>query len=319
MPDNTNPLLVLEHLSREFSVEKKQLYAVRDVSLTINRGECLGIVGESGCGKSTLAKMVIGSLPPTSGTVSLDGTNVWALKGRERRRFRRRIQMVFQDPVSSFNPRMTIGTYLCEPLVNYEKWPKARAMEEAKRLLGEVELPEEFVTRYPHQLSGGQLQRVAIARAIAISPELLVCDEATGALDVSIQNQIVRLLVRLQNDHGISCMFIGHDLSLVRSASQRIAVMYLGSVAEILESETLVQEARHPYTLALLDAVFEVYGDQNKEIHLLTGDPPSPLNLPPGCPFAGRCERCKEICRREKPPLVSLGPSHQVACHLVQH
>ena len=298
-------------------MDRHKLYAVRGVSLQLESGECLGIVGESGCGKSTLAKMVIGSLPPTGGVVELDGTDVWSLRERERRNFRRHIQMVFQDPASSFNPRMTIGDYLCEPRINYDRVPKKQAIDEAKSLLGKVDLSLDFFDQYPHQLSGGQLQRVAIARALAISPDLLVCDEATSALDVSIQNQIVRLLVRLQKEQEFGCIFIGHDLSLVRSISHRIAIMYLGRVVEILGSEHLVEEARHPYTRALLDAVFEVGGDRNREVCLLEGDPPSPLVLRSDCPFAARCPQCAERCLHEEPEFREIAPGHSVACHFV--
>ena len=215
MPNN-EILLDVSHVSKQFPVKKRQLHAVSDVCLTLSRGEMLGIVGESGCGKSTLAKMIVGSLPVSSGSMSLDGVDYTALKGREKRVFRRRIQMVFQDPLSSFSPRMRIGAYLCEPRRNFDHIPKEQAMVEAEALLAQVGLPADFISRYPHELSGGQLQRVAIARAIAIHPDLLLCDEATGALDVSIQNQIAQLLVRLTEEQNIGCIFIGHDLAFVR-------------------------------------------------------------------------------------------------------
>ena len=225
-------LLEVSHVSKIFPVKKQQLRAVLDVSFTLEKGELLGIVGESGCGKSTLAKMLVGSLPVTSGTMKLSGEEYTKLKGKEKQAFRRKIQMVFQDPLSSFSPRMKIGTYLAEPRRNFDHVPKQQALAEAEKLLEKVGLPRDFAVRYPHELSGGQLQRVAIARAIAISPGLLICDEATGALDVSVQNQIAQLLVNLIEEQNMGCIFIGHDLALVRSVTQRIAVMYLGRIVE---------------------------------------------------------------------------------------
>ena len=239
-------LLEVSHVNKEFPVKKQRLHAISDVSFALHKGELLGIVGESGCGKSTLAKMLVGSLPVSSGKMELSGVDYAALKGKEKRAFRRKIQMVFQDPLSSFSPRMKIGTYLAEPRRNYDKVSKQQAFAEAEQLLEKVGLPRDFLVRYPHELSGGQLQRVAIARALAIHPELLICDEATGALDVSIQNQIAKLLVELVREQNMGCIFIGHDLALVRSVTQRIAVMYLGRIVELLDSEDLAVSCRHP-------------------------------------------------------------------------
>ena len=311
---NNDIMLQVRDLCKEFPVKKRKLYAVSGVSFDVRRGESLGLVGESGCGKSTIAKMVAGSLPVSSGSIMLEGVEYTKLKPREKRTFRRNIQMVFQDPLSSFSPRMKIGTYICEPRVNYDKISKHAAMEEAKALLEKVGLPADFTERFPHELSGGQLQRVAIARAIAIDPKLLICDEATGALDVSIQNQIAKLLVELVEEKNIGCLFIGHDLALVRSVTQRIAVMYLGRIVEFLDSEDLETNCRHPYTKALLASIFDVYCDQNKEIDLVTGEPPSPLNVYTGCPFAQRCEYCSERCKKEIPALTEVAPGHTLAC-----
>ena len=308
-------LLEVSHVNKEFPVKKQRLHAVSDVSFALHKGELLGIVGESGCGKSTLAKMLVGSLPVSSGKMELSGVDYAALKGKDRRAFRRKIQMVFQDPLSSFSPRMKIGTYLAEPRRNYDKVSKQQAFAEAEQLLEKVGLPRDFLVRYPHELSGGQLQRVAIARALAIHPELLICDEATGALDVSIQNQIAKLLVELVREQNMGCIFIGHDLALVRSVTQRIAVMYLGRIVELLDSEDLEVSCRHPYTRALLNSVFDVYCDQNEEIQLLQGEPPSPLQMPEGCPFAPRCPKCTEECRRQIPVLRTIADGHDVACH----
>ena len=296
-------------------MKKQRLHAISDVSFALHKGELLGIVGESGCGKSTLAKMLVGSLPVSSGKMELSGVDYAALRGKEKRAFRRKIQMVFQDPLSSFSPRMKIGTYLAEPRRNYDKVSKQQAFAEAEQLLEKVGLPRDFLVRYPHELSGGQLQRVAIARALAIHPELLICDEATGALDVSIQNQIAKLLVELVREQNMGCIFIGHDLALVRSVTQRIAVMYLGRIVELLDSEDLEASCRHPYTKALLDSAFDVYCDQNEEIQLLQGEPPSPLQMPEGCPFAPRCPKCTKECRRRIPVLRTIEDGHDVACH----
>lgn len=311
---NDAALLRIEHICKSFPVKRKRLQAVSDVSLAVQKGEILGIVGESGCGKSTLAKMIVGSLPATSGEIWLEDTEYSQMKSREKRHFRRNIQMVFQDPLSSFSPRMKIGTYLCEPRRNYDHIPKAQAMREAEALLEKVGLPREFVGRYPHQLSGGQLQRVALARALAIHPKLLLCDEATGALDVSIQDQVAKLLVKLVEQQNIGCIFIGHDLAFVRSVTNRVAIMYLGRVVEILDSENLEQESRHPYTKALLNSVFDVYCDQSQQVGLLQGEPPSPLELPKGCAFAQRCSRCQARCHQEQPELQAIAANHLLAC-----
>lgn len=311
---NHEILLEVEHLEKSFPIKRRRLNAVADVSFSLSRGEILGIVGESGCGKSTLARMLVGSLPASGGNIRLMGKDYTHLKGREKRQFRRNIQMVFQDPLSSFSPRMKIGDYLCEPRRNFDGISRKMAMQEAQTLLKKVGLSEDYIHRYPHELSGGQLQRVAIARAIAIEPALLICDEATGALDVSIQNQVAKLLVQLVEDKNIGCIFIGHDLALVRSVTQRIAIMYLGRIVELLPSEDLENNCRHPYTRALLDSIFDVYCDPEKEVSLLQGEPPSPLEQTAGCGFAGRCPYACEKCRSQRPELQAVDESHLIAC-----
>ena len=311
---SSEPLLKITDVCKEFPVKKQTLYAVSDVSLTLERGESLGLVGESGCGKSTLAKMVAGSLPITSGSITLDGVDYTKLPKKEFRQFRRNIQMVFQDPLSSFSPRMRIGKYLCEPRVNYDHVSVETAMKEAIELLEKVGLPAEFTDRYPHELSGGQLQRVAIARAIAIDPKLLICDEATGALDVSIQNQIAKILVDLVEERNIGCLFIGHDLAFVRSVTQKTAIMYLGRVVEYLSSETLEQECAHPYTKALLGSILDVYCDQKDEIAAMSGEPVSPVGKQEGCPFAKRCPNCTALCKSSIPKLEPVNADHKLAC-----
>ena len=298
-------------------MKQGNLRAVEDVSFFLDEGELLGIVGESGCGKSTLARVISGALPPTSGETKLNGVDYYRLKGTQRRAFRRNIQMVFQDPLSSFSPRMRIGTYMIEPMRNYQRTPKGEALARAAELLERVGLTAEYLSRYPHELSGGQLQRVAIARAIAVDPPLLICDEATGALDVSIQNQIAKLLVSLVEEKNIGCVFIGHDLALVRSVSQRVMVMYLGRIVEILKSERLEQESVHPYTRALLDAVLDVYCDPREPLRLLQGEPPSATRRFEGCAFSARCPRCAARCKEERPGLRALDGGHWVACHAV--
>ena len=313
---NDTILLEVKNLNKTFPVKKEKLYAVSDVSFSLKKGECLGIVGESGCGKSTVARMIAGIIPVSGGEVLLEGEAYMNLKGSEKRRFRRNIQMVFQDPLSSFSPRMKVGTYLMESRRNFDGISKENGLKEARKLLLEVGLPEDFVNRYPHELSGGQLQRVAIARAISIQPKLLICDEATGALDVSIQNQIAKLLVKLVEEKQISCLFIGHDLALVRSVSQRIAVMYLGNLVETLPGSELSSKAMHPYTKALMGAVLDIHMDFSKPIESIESEAPSPLDLPKGCPFQGRCEQCMDICKKEKPQMTEVEPGHQVACHL---
>ena len=309
-------LLEVSHVNKKFPVKKQRLHAISDVSFALHKGELLGIVGESGCGKSTLAKMLVGSLPVSSGKMELSGVDYAALKGKEKRAFRKKIQMVFQDPLSSFSPRMKIGAYLCEPRVNFDRISKRQALREAEEMLEQVGLPREFLCRYPHELSGGQLQRVAIARALAISPALLLCDEATGAPDVSIQDQVAKLLVRLVAERNMGCIFIGHDPALVRCVTHRIAVMYLGRIVELLPSEALGDACRHPYTQALLQSIFDVYCDPQKPIRLLRGEPPSPMEIGRGCPFAPRCDRRMPRCEQEPPRLEAIGPEHSVACHL---
>ena len=313
MQDN-NILLEVKNLNKTFPVKKEKLYAVNQVSFSLKKGECLGIVGESGCGKSTLARMIAGITPASGGEILLERLDYINLKGAQKRHFRKNIQMVFQDPLSSFSPRMKVGAYLMEARRNFDGISKSEGLKEAGELLQEVGLPPEFVSRYPHELSGGQLQSVAIARAISVQPKLLICDEATGALDVSIQNQIARLLVKLVEEKQIGCLFIGHDLALVRSVSQRIAVMYLGRIVEILESETLGNKAVHPYTRMLLGSIFDVYCDQNEEIAAPKGEPPSPLKIRKGCAFAERCRWCSEKCRENVPALQEIELGHKVAC-----
>jgi oligopeptide/dipeptide ABC transporter ATP-binding protein len=304
----------IEGLSKRFTASAglfsrpRSLMAVRDVSLDIKRGEVVGIVGESGCGKSTLARLVLRLIEPTSGEVTLDGTNLGSLSASELRLMRRRMAMVFQDPYSSLDPRYTIAEVLAEPfrVQGHKVTPEAiGAMLEA------VGLPAATAQRHPHQLSGGQRQRVGIARALALSPDFVVLDEPTASLDVSIQAQIIELLSGLRQTLGLTYLFISHDLGLVRYFCDRIVVMYLGSVVEILPDART--EPRHPYTRALMDSVFAPDPAKRRSIAPLSGEIPSPFNLPPGCPFASRCERKTDSCLSNRPDLVQ-ADGHALAC-----
>ena len=316
MSEERLPLLEIRKLSKQFALEGgRKLTAVDNVSLELYSGQSLGIVGESGCGKSTLAKIVAHLESVTSGNILYKKSDITHLKGEELRQNRRKLQMIFQDPSASFNPRMRIGDMVSEPPLNFKLMNKREALEETKKLLTLVGLPEDFMSRYPHQLSGGQKQRAAIARALSLKPEILVCDEATSDLDVSIQAQVVQLLVDLQKERGLSYIFIGHDLALIRNISHRIAVMYLGRIVEVIDSEKLTTEAVHPYTKALLASVFSVK-KRNAEIEIIQGDPPSPAEILPGCSFNSRCTECEAKCLREKPIMKRIGINHFAACHL---
>ncbi|WP_320075306.1 ABC transporter ATP-binding protein [Eubacterium maltosivorans] len=294
----------------------RTLKACDSVSLTARCGETLGIVGESGCGKSTFVKMLVQLEKPTSGAIYFRGKDIAGFSGEAARQNRRHIQMVFQDPAASFSPKMRVGDIITEPLMNFGMITRKQRMEKAAALLEMVELDADFMSRYPHNMSGGQLQRVGIARALALNPEVLVCDEATSALDVSIQKKIVALLTRLQREKNIAMLFICHDMALVQSLSHRLAVMYLGSIVETVPGWQLCEAAMHPYTQALLGSVFSLHMDCCQKIETIDGDPPSPLDLPPGCPFAGRCQKCMPVCKTNKPVLKDVAPGHQVACHL---
>ena len=294
-------IMQVKNITKKFPANNNRfLTACDDVSLNINAGETVGIVGESGCGKSTLVKTIMNMHAPTSGEVIFHNQDITKLTGEKRRQNCRHIQMVFQDPTAAFNPKMKIGNIICEPLLNFNLIKKSQMKEKAQELLRLVELPDDFVYKYPNNMSGGQRQRVAIARALALEPEIIVCDEATSALDVSVQAKIIELLVKLQREKNITYIFICHDLALV----------------SLFDGNKLT-EAKHPYTKALLKAVFSLDNKQNKNIETLSGDIPSPLDLPKGCPFQNRCKYCKDICKQEKPKLKEISTNHYVACHLV--
>ena len=311
-------IMSIENLTKKFPVSGgKFLTACDNISFHVRKGETIGIVGESGCGKTTLLKAIMNMQLPTSGRIIFHGKDITKLTGEEKRQNYKHIQMVFQDPTAAFDPKMRIKDIVCEPLINFDLISRADVETKARELLAQVDLPPDFVHRYPHNMSGGQRQRVAIARALALEPEVIACDEATSALDVSVQDTIVKLLVKLQREKGITYIFICHDLALVSMFSHRIAIMYLGNMMEKIDGDKLNQ-ARHPYTRALLKAVFSTNQENNQYIEILPGEIPSPLDMPSGCPFRNRCVHCQDLCTKEKPAFRELDDNHFVACHYPQ-
>jgi oligopeptide/dipeptide ABC transporter ATP-binding protein len=290
------------------------LRAVEDVSLTLAQGETLGIVGESGCGKTTLGRMVLRLLEPSAGAIRFDGRDITHLTQAELRPLRAAIQVVFQDPFSSLNPRLRVREIIGEPLRNLG-WPRERIAARVAEVMAIVGLPAEYATRYPHAFSGGQRQRIGIARALAPSPRLIVCDEAVSALDVSIQAQILNLLKDIQDRFGLALLFISHNLAVVRHLSHRIAVMYLGRIVELAPEESLFDRPLHPYTVALISAVPEPDPVLARRPVPVEGELPSALAPPPGCAFHPRCPAAQDRCRRELPELVESAPRHFVRCH----
>ena len=317
MSDTHELILEAKHITKKYPASNhRTLTANNDVSLNIYKGQTLGIVGESGCGKSTFMRMVVPLEQPTEGEILFHGKDITKLKGEELRLHRQNIQMVFQDPAAAFNPKMKIMDIICEPLLNFNRIKKSEKEATARKLLEMVELPGDFATRYPNNMSGGQRQRVGIARALALEPEIILCDEATSALDVSVQKTIIELLVKLQKEKDIAFGFICHDMALVQALAHQVAVMYLGNIVEVLPGNKVANHAMHPYTQALIGAVFDLNMDFDKPIESIESEAPSPVDVPPGCPFQNRCEKCMARCKEERPSLVQTEENHQVACHL---
>jgi oligopeptide transport system ATP-binding protein len=319
-------LLRVENLKVHFPIRRGVLQrqvgavkAVDGVSFEVRKGETLGLVGESGCGKSTTGRAILQLYRPTAGRVFFEGEDLTALRGEDLRRKRRRMQMIFQDPYASLNPRQTVAEIVGEPLEVHGISSGKERDDQVQNLLRIVGLNPQYSKRFPHEFSGGQRQRIGIARALALSPSFIVCDEPISALDVSIQAQVVNLLEDLQKELGLTYLFIAHDLSMVRHISDRVAVMYLGHLMEMTERTELYHNPLHPYTQALLSAVPvpDPYVEERRQRIILTGDPPSPANPPKGCPFNTRCPLAMDICRDKEPEWRAVSPGHHVACHLV--
>ncbi|BES64502.1 dipeptide ABC transporter ATP-binding protein [Gottschalkiaceae bacterium SANA] len=318
------PLLEVKGLTKHFPVEqgflskgKKVVRAVDDLSFAIAPGETLGLVGESGCGKSTTGKLIVQLLEPTAGQLFFEGKNITNQSGRERRALARDIQIIFQDPYASLNPRMTVEQIVTEPMKLHLNLGKKELEQEVLRLMNTVGLPSFYRNRYPHEFSGGQRQRIGIARALALKPKLIVCDEPVSALDVSIQAQVLNLLDDLQEEFGLTYLFIAHGLNVIRHISDRVGVMYLGNMMELAPAKPMYANPLHPYTQALLSAVPIPDPKAVKNRILLEGDVPSPINPPSGCRFHTRCRYATERCKLEVPVLQEVEPEHFVACHLM--
>ncbi len=319
------PLLEVKNLTKSFDInggffsrKVGEVRAVDNLSFSVYEGEVLGIVGESGCGKSTTGKAILRLIEPSSGEVYFAGTEITALSEGDMRKRRRDMQIIFQDPYASLNPRHTIEKIIREPLIVHQIGTKKEQLERVEELLETVGLSSDHATRYPHQFSGGQRQRIGIARALAVHPKLVICDEPVSALDVSVQSQILNLMADLKETFALTYIFIAHDLSVVKHISDRVAVMYLGRMVEMATKDQLFENPKHPYTRALLSAVPVPDPDTAKEKILLKGDVPSPSNPPEGCAFHTRCPDCMDVCKIKRPSLHEKEKGHYVACHLYE-
>lgn len=321
--ETANNLLEVKNLKKYFPIKKGvfsrtvgYVKAVDGVDITIREGETMGLVGESGCGKSTTGRTILRLIEPTDGEVIFKGKNVFKLNKNQMRQLRREMQIIFQDPYASLNPRMTVGDIIGEPLEIHRLAFGKEREERVLELLEVVGLRPQHIRRYPHEFSGGQRQRIGIARALAVNPKLIICDEPVSALDVSIQAQVINLMEELQEKFGLTYLFIAHDLSVVKHISDRVAVMYLGKVVELADKKELYDSPQHPYTQALLSAIPIPDPELKREKILLKGDVPSPVNPPRGCRFHTRCRECRDICKEEVPELKDTGNGHYVACHI---
>lgn len=312
----TEPLISIKDLKMYFDVPGKgKLHAVDGVTFDIMPNETVGLVGESGCGKSTVGNVLIGLLKATSGQVIFDGQDILQMKRRELNEVRKKMQIIFQDPYSSLNPRKAVSTILSEPFQIHHMASGEALQKTVKEIANSVGLEDYVLEKYPHELDGGKRQLVGIARALALGPKFVICDEPVSALDVSVQATIINLLIEMQKKMGLSYLFVSHDLSVVRHISNRVAVMYLGEIIEFAETDEIFANAHHPYSIALLSAVPKINFANRTSRIVLKGDVPSPINPAPGCRFAPRCPMAQECCKKESPKLYEIAPGHTVACH----